>query len=57
MEIKDIQKKEIRDPQPISIRTYKRYKEFIKENNINPADLFNKAIEELMKNHNTKPKK
>ena len=48
MEIKDIQKKELRE-KVITIRTYPSYSSWMKENSVSPSILFNKALEELMK--------
>ncbi len=48
MEIQNIQRKETRSV-PISIRTYKRFSEWMKENNISPSALFNEAIKDLMR--------
>ena len=49
MKIEDIQKKEIKKV-VITIRTYPRYSKFMKQKNISPSNLFNKSVEELMKN-------
>ena len=49
MEIKEIQKdKKEKKSVAISIRTYPRFCEWMKKNNISPSALFNRAIEELM---------
>jgi len=48
MEIKDLQRKELRE-KVITIRTYPSYSTWLKKNDISPSELFNKAIEELMK--------
>jgi len=47
MEIKNIKKIERRN-KIISIRTYKAYSEWMKENNISPSKVFNEAVKELM---------
>lgn len=50
MEIKDVQKdKTERKTIGLSLRTYPSYAKFMKDNNISPNALINKAIEELMK--------
>jgi len=48
MELKEIQKKELRE-KVITIRTYQSYSDWMKENKVSPSILFNKALEELMK--------
>jgi len=48
MELKEIQKKELRE-KVITIRTYQSYSDWMKENKVSPSTLFNKALEELMK--------
>lgn len=48
MEIKGLQRKEGKSVQ-ISIRTSKAKSEFMKKNNLSPNAVFDKAIEELMK--------
>ena len=47
MELNEIQKKELRS-KVITIRTYPSYSSWMKENNVSPSILFNKALEELM---------
>jgi len=46
MKIKDLKRPELRKA-VISIRTYPSYAKWLKEKNISPSALFNKAIEEL----------
>ena len=47
MEIKDLQTRETKCV-PISIRTYKKYSEFMKQQNISPNAIFNEALKELV---------
>jgi|10_taG_2_1085330.scaffolds.fasta_scaffold459854_1 DNA-binding protein H-NS len=47
MEIQNIQRKE-RKSVAMSIRTYKKYSKFMKENNISPTALFNESVKSLM---------
>jgi len=47
MELNKIQKKELRE-KVITIRTYPSYSKWMKENNVSPSVLFNKALEEVM---------
>lgn len=47
MEIKDIQRKELRE-KVITIRTYPSYADWMRENKVSPSKLFNLALEELM---------
>lgn len=55
MEIKDIKKtkEELRSVQ-INIRTFKSYSKFMKDKNISPSKVFNKALEEVMAKENKK---
>lgn len=50
MEINDV-KKNIKERKsiPISVRTFPSYSKWMKENEVSPNAVFNKAIEELMK--------
>ena len=48
MELNEIQKKELRS-KVITIRTYLSYSIWMKENKVSPSILFNKAVEEMMK--------
>ena len=48
MKLEDVQKRNNKDI-VITIRTTKQNLDFIKANNISPARLFHKAIEELQK--------
>ena len=48
MELNEIQKKELRS-KVITIRTYPSYSSWMKDNKVSPSTLFNKAVEELMK--------
>ncbi len=60
MKIQDVQRdKEVKRTIPISIRSPANYCKFMKENLISPTKLFNKAVEELMKEktNNDKPNK
>jgi len=47
MEKQDVQNKE-RKTVTISIRTYPSYAEWIKDNNVSPNKVFDKAMEELI---------
>ena len=47
MKKQDVQKKE-RKSVSISIRTYPKYSKWMKDNEVSPSKLFNKAVEELM---------
>ena len=50
MELKDVKKsRKERKTIVISVRTFPNYSEFLKKNEISPTLLFNKAIEEIMK--------
>jgi hypothetical protein len=55
MEIKELQNRERRTI-AVSIRTFPSYSIWLKEKEISPSKMFNKCIEELMKNE-TKIKK
>ncbi len=48
MEIKDVQSKE-RKKIPIALRIKKSQSTWMKDNNVSPQALFDKALEELMK--------
>jgi len=48
MEIKDLQRKE-RKNIPLALRIKKSQSVWMKENNVSPQALFDKALEELMK--------
>jgi hypothetical protein len=48
MEIKEVQRIETKSI-PISIRTYPSYSKWMKENNVSPNAVFDKALKELMK--------
>jgi len=51
MKIKDVKKNsKERKSIPISIRTYPRYSKWMKENDVSPNAVFNKAVEELIGN-------
>lgn len=51
MKIEDIKKDDLEKKSVmISVRTYLSYSKWMKENEVSPTKLFNKAIEELMKN-------
>ncbi len=47
MKKQDVQNKE-RKSVTISIRTYPKYSEWMKENNVSPNKVFDKALEELI---------
>ncbi len=48
MKKQDVQKKERKSVQ-ISIRTYPKYADWIKDNQVSPTAVFNEAMEELVK--------
>ena len=48
MKKQEVQKKE-RKSVSISIRTYPAYSKWMRENKVSPSAVFNKAMEELMK--------
>lgn len=50
MEIKELQRKE-RKSIPLALRIKKRWSVWMKEKNVSPQALFDKALEELMKKH------
>lgn len=50
MKLKDVKNTRVeRKSVPVSVRTYPKYSKWMKENEVSPTTLFNKAIEELMK--------
>ncbi len=50
MKIKEVQKRNTeRKTIPISIRTYPSYSKWMRENNVSPNAVFDKALKELMK--------